>query len=164
MWRGVRLKAGKLVRILFFFFFGHFFSFLKNYLFTYFWLRWVFIAARGLSLVAASGGYSSLRCTGFSLQWLLLLRSTDCRHTGFSNRGTWAQQWCSRALQCRLSSCGARAQLLRSMWDLPGPGIEPVSPVLAGGFLTTALPGKSPDLSLSLVSSTYQFGQVTLPL
>ena len=31
------------------------------------------------------------------------------------------------------------------MWDLPGPGIEPVSPALAGGFLTTAPPGKPPD-------------------
>ena len=30
------------------------------------------------------------------------------------------------------------------MWDLPGPGLEPVSPALAGGFLTTAPPGK-PD-------------------
>ena len=29
------------------------------------------------------------------------------------------------------------------MWDLPGPGIEPVSSALAGGFLTTAPPGKS---------------------
>ena len=29
------------------------------------------------------------------------------------------------------------------MWDLPGPGIEPVSPALAGRFLTTAPPGKS---------------------
>ena len=28
------------------------------------------------------------------------------------------------------------------MWDLPGPGTEPVSPALAGGFLTTAPPGK----------------------
>ena len=28
------------------------------------------------------------------------------------------------------------------MWDLPGPEIEPVSPALAGGFLTTAPPGK----------------------
>ena len=26
------------------------------------------------------------------------------------------------------------------MWDLPGPGLEPVSP--AGGFSTTAPPGK----------------------
>ena len=29
------------------------------------------------------------------------------------------------------------------MWDLPGPGIEPTSPALAGEFLTTAPPGKS---------------------
>ena len=28
------------------------------------------------------------------------------------------------------------------MWDLPGPGLEPVSPALAGGFLTTVQPGK----------------------
>ena len=35
------------------------------------------------------------------------------------------------------------AQLLRSMWDLPGPGLELGSPALAGGFLTTVPPGKS---------------------
>ena len=29
------------------------------------------------------------------------------------------------------------------MWDLPRPGLEPVSPALAGGFLTTVPPGKS---------------------
>ena len=28
------------------------------------------------------------------------------------------------------------------MWDLPGPGLEPVSPALAGGFLTTVPPGE----------------------
>ena len=42
----------------------------------------------------------------------------------------------------RLSSCGARAWLLRGMWDIPGPGLEPVSPALAGRFSTTAPPGK----------------------
>ena len=42
----------------------------------------------------------------------------------------------------RLSSCGSRAQLLRGMWDLPRPGLEPMSPALAGGFSTTAPPGK----------------------
>ena len=42
----------------------------------------------------------------------------------------------------RLSSCGSRAQLLRGMWELPRPGLEPVSPALAGRFLTTAPPGK----------------------
>ena len=29
------------------------------------------------------------------------------------------------------------------MWDLPGLGVEPVSPALAGGFLTTEPLGKS---------------------
>ena len=42
----------------------------------------------------------------------------------------------------RLSNCGPRAQLLRGMWDLPRPGLEPVSPALAGRFSTTAPPGK----------------------
>ena len=42
----------------------------------------------------------------------------------------------------RLSSCGSLAQLLRGMWDLPRPGLEPVSPALAGRFSTTAPPGK----------------------
>ena len=42
----------------------------------------------------------------------------------------------------RLSSCGSRTQLLRGMWDLPRPGLEPVSPALAGRFSTTAPPGK----------------------
>ena len=42
----------------------------------------------------------------------------------------------------RLSSCGSRAQLLRSVWDLPRPGLEPVSPASAGRFSTTAPPGK----------------------
>ena len=48
----------------------------------------------------------------------------------------------------RLSSCGSRSQLLRSMWDLPRPGLEPVSPALAGRFSTTAPPGKPCIFSL----------------
>ena len=42
----------------------------------------------------------------------------------------------------RLSGCGSRAQLLRGMWDLPRPGLEPVSPALAGRLPTTVPPGK----------------------
>ena len=42
----------------------------------------------------------------------------------------------------RLSNCGSWAQLLRGMWDLPIPGLEPVSSALAGRFSTTAPPGK----------------------
>ena len=42
----------------------------------------------------------------------------------------------------RLSNCGSWAQPLCGMWDLPRPGLEPVSPALAGRFSTTAPPGK----------------------
>ena len=42
----------------------------------------------------------------------------------------------------RPSNCGSRAQLLRGTWDLPKPGLEPVSPALAGRLSTTAPPGK----------------------
>ena len=37
-----------------------------------------------------------------------------------------------------------------SMWNLPGPGIEPMSLALAGGFLTTGPPGKSEKLRFEL--------------
>ena len=47
----------------------------------------------------------------------------------------------SVVVACRLSSCDAQAYLLHIVWDLPRPGLEPVSPALAGGFLTTAPPG-----------------------
>ena len=34
------------------------------------------------------------------------------------------------------------------MWDLPEPGIEPMSPSLAGGFFTTEpISGKPPPIS-----------------
>ena len=58
------------------------FFFLKFILFIHFWLRWVFVAVSRLSLVAASGGYSSLWCVGFSLWWLLLLRSSELQVRG----------------------------------------------------------------------------------
>ena len=74
------------------------------------WLCWVLIALHELSLVVTSWGYSLLQCMGLSLRWLLLLLSKD-----FSSCGTWAQLlW-------------YRAQLLCGMWNLPRPGIEPVS-------------------------------------
>ena len=113
---------------------GTFFFFFQIY---YFWLCWVFATARGPSPVVASGGHSSLRCAGFSLRWPLPLRSTGSRRAGFSSCG-------SRALGRRLSSCGSQAQPPRGMWDLPGPGLEPVSPALAGGLPTTVPAGKPP--------------------
>ena len=40
----------------------------------------------------------------------------------------------SLVAECGLSSCGTGAHLHHGMWDLPGLGIEPVSPALASGF------------------------------
>ena len=56
--------------------------YLLTYLFIYLWLCWVFVSARGLSLVVASGGHSSSRCAGLSLSRPLLLRSTGSRRAG----------------------------------------------------------------------------------
>ena len=41
--------------------------------------------------------------------------------------------YCGSISPCTARALGAWALLLCSMWDLPGPGIEPVSPALAGG-------------------------------
>ena len=43
-----------------------------------------------------------------------------------------------------------QAQLLLDMWSVPGPGIEPVSPALAGRFLSTVPPEKSYNLIMYL--------------
>ena len=101
-------------------------SFLKIYLFIYFWLHWVFIAAHGFSLVAANGSYSSQQCTGFSLQCVIMPQSTSSTVHGFN-------------------SCGTQAQLLRSRWNLSGPGIKQVSPALVSRFLTTGPPRNFPS-------------------
>ena len=47
-------------------------------LFVCLWLHWVFVAARGLSLVVASGGYSLLQCAGFS--FLISVASLVAEH------------------------------------------------------------------------------------
>ena len=63
----------------------------------------------GFSLVAASGGCSLLRCVGFSLRWLLLLRSTGSRSRASVVVALGLSSCGSRALERRLSSCGAQA-------------------------------------------------------
>ena len=64
-----------------------------------FWLHWVFIAAHGLSLVVASGGYSSggvqaSHCSGFSCCGVRALgvRASVAVARGFSSCGTWVRE------------------------------------------------------------------------
>ena len=97
----------------------HYFFFNSIHLFL---AAWVFVVA-GLSLVVVSGGTLSLLLAGFSLQWLLLWRSLGARPVGFT-------------------SCGPQAYLLCGRYNPPRPGIEPVSPALAGRLSTPGPPGK----------------------
>ena len=117
------------------------FFFFNIYLFIYLfnlWLCWVLISVRGPSLVVASGGHSSSRCVGLSLLWPLLLRSTGSRRAG-------------SATAAHGPSCSVACGILPDQGSNPRPlhwqaDSQPLrhqgSP--AGGFLTTAPPGKSP--------------------
>ena len=131
-------------------------GFKKNFvcLFVYFWLHWVFIAKWRPSLVSVSRSCSLLGCTGFSLWWLLLLQSMGSRHKGFSSCS-------SQTHELGLRSCSPWAWLPYGMWNLPGTGIEPMSPALAGEFLTTGSPGKSENPFLAF--SSFQRPLYSLP-
>ena len=92
----------------------------------------------------------------FFLVWLLFLTCVYfwlglcCRAWAFSSSRVWASQCSGLSLHRAQAlghkgfrSHGPRAWLLRSMWGLPRPGIEPVSPAAAGRFLTAGPPEKS---------------------
>ena len=87
----------------------------------------------GFSLAVAGRGRSRAAVCG-----LLAAVASHCRAcVGSRHKG--------------FDSCGAKAQ---ELWHLVatvacgilGPGIEPVSPALQGGFLTTGPPGKPQDV------------------
>ena len=100
-------------------------------LFVYFWSRWVFAAAHRLSLVVVS--QATLRCPALT-----------SHSGGFSCCGV-------HALGARASAVVTRGLLFAwGMWNLPGPGIEPMSSALAGGLLATVQPGKSHTLFYAL--------------
>ena len=105
------------------------------YLF-YFWLFWAFVALHGLSLVVARRAPLCVMCG------LLILGASCCGAqvpglAGFSSCGRWA-------LWCWLRGRRAWACLLLSMWDLPPVQSTPVSPALAGRFLSLCRQRSSP--------------------
>ena len=56
----------------------------------------------------------------------------------------------SRIVEHGLNGCGACADLLHGMWNLPGPGIKPVTPALAG-IVWQLLMTNFPPFSLNLL-------------
>ena len=107
-----------------------------NELISLFLVALFFLPACAFSSLWRVGAPLQLWCSGFSFVGL------GSRCMGFSNCGPWA-------LECSLSGCGAWAQLLHSMRNLSRPGIEPVSPAFADGFLSTVPSGKSLGCLLS---------------
>ena len=88
------------------------------------------------------GLFSSWGEWGFSLRWLLLLSVTSSRA-----RGLYVQHMDSLVYPGLLSTGSivvAWVWLLCGMWDLAGPGIEPMSPTLAGGFFSHWTTGEAP--------------------
>ena len=105
------------------------------YLNMYIWLCWVFVATQFFSSCGKQGLLSSCGAWAFYCSGISCCRTQTLEHEGFIC-------FSSQALERRLRSCGARASLLCGMWDLPRPGIKPVSPALASGFFTTEPPRK----------------------
>ena len=102
--------------------------------FFFFWLCWVFVAVCGFSLVVASGGYSSLQCSG------LTALTSCCGEQVLGARAQWLQFKGPRIQAQWLWLTGLVAP---PMWNLLGPRIELVLPALAGRFLSSMPPGKS---------------------
>ena len=102
--------------------------------------------SRGSSRCGARASHCSDFCFG---AWAL-------GHAGFSS--------CSfQALEHRLSSRSTWASLLLGMWGLPGSGIKPVSPALAGGFFTTKPLGNPYSSPLTNASWMVTCGQDLCP-
>ena len=70
--------------------------------FIYFWLRWVFIAAHGLSLVVVSEDYSLVVVLKLLTAMASHCRVRVLRNVGFSTCRMWA-------LKHGMSSCGTQA-------------------------------------------------------
>ena len=84
---------------------------------------------------------SLLLCTG--LLWLRRAGATPCCRGWASHCGGFSCCGAQAQGHTGFSSCGTQAHLPHGIWNLPGPGIKPMSLALAGKFLTPGPPGKS---------------------
>ena len=132
------------------------FIYLFNLLLLFFNVFILFLTALGLRCCAQA--LSS--CGERALLFVVVQQASHrggfpcCRAQALSTGASVVWHTGSVVVAHGLSSCGSRAQLLRGMWDLPGPGLKPVSPALAGGLLTTAPPGKPMMRTFKIYSVT----------
>ena len=132
------------------FFLELFLNIIYSYLVLHFILNIMFGCAGSSSLYRL---FSSCSEPG-----LLSLRVCPSHCGVFSCCGVWAPGWAGSGvvapgLYCTGSGVVEHGLYGSGMWDLPGARIEPMTPALAGGFVTAGPPGKSMErLSLSLHS------------
>ena len=92
---------------------------------------------------------------------LLCSLLTSCREQGLHFTAVFGLHTVAASLVevSMVYSCSSWAFLLCGVWNLPGPGIKPVSPTLADGFCTTEPPGKPKFLILDCEQSCLRIGQ-----
>ena len=121
--------------------------FLKKfiYLCIQFWLRWVFLAVRGPSLSCREQGLLFIAVHGLFIAVASLVAEYGLQARGLQQLWHVGSVVVARGLQSTGTvvvvhglSCSVACGIF------PEPGLEPMSPALAGRFLTTAPPGKSP--------------------
>ena len=127
--RGLLVRSGLEWFLLRFFFVCFLFVFFLMCLFIYLFIYYLFLAVLGPRFCARAFSSCGKRGPLFiAVRGPLTIAASSVAEHRLQTR--------------RLSNCDSRAQLLRGMWDLPRPGLEPVSPALAGRFSTAAPPGK----------------------
>ena len=112
--------------------------------FSFFFLNYLFIYLYMLGLCCGVQAFSS-----WGEQGLLSGCSAWASHCGGLSFYRAQSLW-----SLGFRKCSTQTQLPCGTWNLPGPGMEPVSPVLAGTFLTTGPPGKS---LFSYIDNNYNF-------
>ena len=118
------------------------------YLLKCFW-PWGAFSAAGAFSRCGSGGCSSRLCRAARRSEL-----SHCRAWAPGARGPVFAA-------CGLSACGSQAELPPSVWDLPRPGNQPVSPALAGGSLTAEPLGKTcPRILLNIFLLFFSWNSV----
>lgn len=78
------------------------------------------------------GGYSSC------VTWASHCGACSCEHR---LQGAWAQQLWPMGSRARTQELYLGSSALYTIWGLPKPGVQPLSPALASRFLTTGLQG-----------------------
>ena len=126
-----------------------FFYFLYLFIYLFFWLCRVLVAAWGIFIetwgIFCCGAPSLLQCSDFSLVVVCGFSLSSCGAWAPGHVGSVVCSMLALSLSCASSvvvghglSCPMACGIL-----VTRPGIKPVSPALEGGFFPTGTPGKS---------------------